>query len=446
MDSCILSNVMRETGISEFTAPSNDKSNTSYWDSVCISDVDTKPTSKRRLHTQEENSRSIFISDIDFEPTPKRRRLTQEVITKSIWNTGTCSPSVVVSNDSHREPLFYSHKEVEPESVFTCDEDFEPECKKRSPILYALLMKDRNLNPEEQNPSPTRQVPATAPVASRSPRHGIVTQETVLSEEPVHATAPVASRSPRHNIVSQETVLSAHVAPPSPKRDLEYEVPDLIAPVASAPSPRLDAPTDPSPTWEDYVQYMETQDAGLDAEADDSAVCVATPKRDSGRRTQSSMVMQGDQIRHSCNICQNTFLTNGGLKRHIRTHNKTPKSNIIPTVNTRTSLPQDSKRFSCPLCSHTFCVKQGLQVHLVTETCRRASRLLRAVTGGWECTSCDKKFNSRNQAERHTKKSHKSGPGLSCPVCRDDYTGSKGNVLVKHVKEKHPNFFVDLGC
>ena len=136
-----------------------------------------------------------------------------------------------------------------------------------------------------------------------------------------------------------------------------------------------------------------------------------------------------------------TFLTNGGLKRHLHTHTST-KSKVTPS--TKTSLPS-SKRFSCPKCSRSFCVKQGLQVHLVTEACRSADRFLRRVTEGWECTSCSKVFNNLNQAELHTK-SHKSGPVLSCPVCRDDFTGSKGNVLDKHDKDKHPAYFADLGC
>ena len=271
-----------------------------------------------------------------------------------------------------------------------------------------------------------------------------VTYQSPVSQVPVPATAHVASPSLTH--VSQEIVLSEGPA------HATTHVADLNAPVSSAPTPRSDEQRDPPPTVEDFFKYTKTQEPDHVAEPDISRVHVATPKRDSGNRKQSSLVVQGTQIRHSCNKCPKTFPTNGGLKRHLHTH-KTPEANIIPTANTKTGLPRDqvsteirsSKRFTCPFCSRSFCAKQGLQVHLVTETCRRADRFLRRVTEGWECTSCDKSFNSRNQAELHTK-SHKSGPGLSCPVCRDDYTCSKGNVLVNHVKDKHPQYFVDLGC
>ena len=142
-----------------------------------------------------------------------------------------------------------------------------------------------------------------------SPRHD-VSLGPILFEEPVPVTAPAVSLSPRHNEVLQEPVLSeesvhatAHVASLSPRRYVEYQVPDLIAPVVSDTSPSCDESRDPTPTWDDFFQYMENQEPGLVAEPDVSIIHVAFPKRASGSLTQSSMVVQGNHIRHSCNIC-----------------------------------------------------------------------------------------------------------------------------------------------
>ena len=102
------------------------------------------------------------------------------------------------------------------------------------------------------------------------------------------------------------------------------------------------------------------------------------------------------------------------------------------------------KPFVCPLCERGFSIKLDSLVHLVTEACTRADRSLRRVTGGWECISCDKGYSSRDLSERHTR-SHENDQGISCPVCRKDFTGYKGTLL-NHVKDTHPEYFDNLGC
>ena len=135
-------------------------------------------------------------------------------------------------------------------------------------------------------------------------------------------------------------------------------------------------------------------------------------------------------------MCSKTFQTKGGLRRHLSKIHK-----ITSTPSFMIDRPTTQKQFYCPICGRSFVVKQDLHVHQVTQACIRADRLLRRFTGGWKCTSCDKNFNSRDLAERHTR-THEFGRGMFCPVCSENFTGFKGNVLLKHVKVQHPNFLI----
>lgn len=144
------------------------------------------------------------------------------------------------------------------------------------------------------------------------------------------------------------------------------------------------------------------------------------------------------KIRISCSMCSKTFHTRSGMIKHLRKiHQNATTSPSRPNPDR----PKAQKGISCPLCERGFTSKQDLHVHQVTQACTRADRLLRRITGGWSCTICDKIFNSRNHAERHTR-THEHGRGMLCPVCSEDFTGCKGNVLVKHVKEQHPTFLM----
>ena len=137
-----------------------------------------------------------------------------------------------------------------------------------------------------------------------------------------------------------------------------------------------------------------------------------------------------------CSMCYKTFQTKGGLRRHLSKIHK-----ITSTPSLMIDRPTIQKHFYCPFCGRSFVGKHDLHVHQVTQACIRADRLLRRFTGGWKCTSCDKNFDSRDLAERHTR-THEFGRGMFCPVCNENFTGSKGHVLVKHVKAQHPNFLM----
>ena len=226
---------------------------------------------------------------------------------------------------------------------------------------------------------------------------------------------------------------------------------------------------DVSLTWNDFFQYMQNQGPGLLTEPVTFTSSIAepgntngssesSPKQRRGRKSlaQSNMVVRGNTVRYSCNICTKTFPTNRGLKIHIHTHKTlvvktasytSPKisSTRYQALTGHHELLVVHKPFVCPLCERGFSIKLDSLVHLVTEACTRADRSLRRITKGWECITCDKVYSSRDQAERHTR-CHEYGRGMSCPICNKDFKGCKGNVLVNHVKNTHPEYFDNLGC
>ena len=200
-----------------------------------------------------------------------------------------------------------------------------------------------------------------------------------------------------------------------------------------------DEKVDHSPTWEDFFQFMVSQDAALATEQDIVSVPIVSPRLVRGKREESSMVVKGSQIRYSCTICTKTFPTNRGLKLHLHSHKTKPVLNKSSTRDRcspeqhKQYNPVSNKPFTCPLCDRGFSINQDRLVHLVTEACTRANKYLTCVTGGWDCNSCNKSFISRDQGERHVRSNHEAGRGLPCPICPEDFTGFKGHVLVRHV-------------
>lgn len=203
---------------------------------------------------------------------------------------------------------------------------------------------------------------------------------------------------------------------------------------------------DSSPSWEDFFQYMVSQEPELVTVPDTVEDINVSPKpRQANRgRLESSVVVKGSKIRYSCSKCTTTFSTQIGVKNHMKTH-KASKINYS-SGHCMQPIQVYKKSFICPRCERGFSIKGDRLVHLVSESCIRADRYLRRVTGGWECTSCDKLFNSRDQAERHVRANHEAGRKLQCPVCKDDFTGFKGNALVRHVQDMHPEYLEELNC
>ena len=194
----------------------------------------------------------------------------------------------------------------------------------------------------------------------------------------------------------------------------------------------------------------QNPDVVTEPDAVKDPIVSTTPRKAYNSRRESSIVVKDSKIRYFCTKCIENFSTLRGLKNHQNTHKfRSTTATRSPRISYRSEPRQQpnpihKKEFTCPRCERSFCIKGDRLVHLVTESCVRADRYLRRVTGGWECTYCDKIFNSRDYAERHVRANHEAGRRLQCPVCKEDFTGFKGNVLVRHVINRHPEYLDEL--
>ena len=155
-----------------------------------------------------------------------------------------------------------------------------------------------------------------------------------------------------------------------------------------------------------------------------------------------------------CHLCEKSYESSYKLKLHMNAH--TGERPFVcefcgkgfargPNLNAHRRVHTGEKPFSCNRCSRGFSHPSDRIVHMVTEVCVRADRYIRRTGQGWECTSCDSGvFESREQAERHARQ-HETGKGLACPVCQTNYQGQKAHVLVKHVREYHPEYMLSIG-
>ena len=155
-----------------------------------------------------------------------------------------------------------------------------------------------------------------------------------------------------------------------------------------------------------------------------------------------------------CHLCEKSYESSYKLKLHMNAH--TGERPFVcefcgkgfargPNLNAHRRVHTGEKPFTCNRCSRGFSHPSDRIVHMVTEVCVRAGRYIRCTSQGWECTSCDSGvFESREQADRHARQ-HETGKGLACPVCQNNYQGQKAHVLVKHVRECHPEYMSSIG-
>ena len=177
---------------------------------------------------------------------------------------------------------------------------------------------------------------------------------------------------------------------------------------------------------------------------------------------KSHMKAHGANRMFKCLLCSCSYSRIYMLRKHVNKahlHHETQQNSRTSISDIHSKVPNKepvnhaaAKKppYTCPRCERSFSIKQDRLIHIVTQSCTRADRFLRwdNITCGWECTSCDGAkvfFNSRDKAERHTR-NHVHGCMISCPVCQEDFTGYKGNILLKHIRGTHPQYLQDLAC
>ena len=157
--------------------------------------------------------------------------------------------------------------------------------------------------------------------------------------------------------------------------------------------------------------------------------------------------------KHKCSVCGKTFLAKRQYQDHMNTHSgiRAHPCDIceqsfysLPNLIAHKAIHSTVRPYTCTSCGSGFNQKNDLFVHLVTLICTRAGKhVSEALDGTWFCVTCNKTFRSKEVGYRHAR-THETGKGLPCPVCPENFRGQKHNIIVKHCRNEHPDYFKTL--
>ncbi|XP_076044508.1 uncharacterized protein LOC143027211 [Oratosquilla oratoria] len=125
-----------------------------------------------------------------------------------------------------------------------------------------------------------------------------------------------------------------------------------------------------------------------------------------------------------CDVCDRDFIYKAGLVTHMRTHDPVNK-------------------YFCPLCGMSFNYKNDRNFHTLTHACERWRSHIRDSADAHVCSTCYSEFDDRDTLLCHVRQ-HDRGRDILCPVCSASFRGLKGHILVKHVRNAHPEYMTRL--
>lgn len=132
-------------------------------------------------------------------------------------------------------------------------------------------------------------------------------------------------------------------------------------------------------------------------------------------------------IRHTCEICDKSFLKKQNLNEHLEKHWKKDKNIPLPRI------------FTCPVCNCDLPTFRMLKHHAIgIHQLDRHDPLIIKQKPLYECNECQEKFKHQMSLKAHKEKMHE-GKGVprifQCDICKTEYKVKW--MLIKHIKNKH---------
>lgn len=134
--------------------------------------------------------------------------------------------------------------------------------------------------------------------------------------------------------------------------------------------------------------------------------------------------------RHTCEICDKSFIKKQNLNEHLEKHWKKDKNILLPQI------------FTCPICNCELPTFRMLKHHMLgSHQLERHDPLIMKQKPLYECNECQEKFKHQMSLKAHKEKVHE-GKGMpprtfQCDVCKAEYKAKQ--MLINHIKSKHSN-------